>query len=224
MRARSGRSSRSSSGRSRRSSVTRPSRRQSSRKRASRRSRTCNLVAGGRYDHFNQFGDVWTYRFAGSYRFARTDTTLHASIATGFSPPSSQDKIFGNNFALEPERNRGLGHRRSSSDSGKAGCEFGATYFHNQLSNVIGFNGLFETLNLGAARTQGLEFELKAAADAGSRADGDLHVSRRGEDFRGRHQPAARRALAAAAAERRLRVRDLSLVRQTADDGRRRSS
>ena len=39
--------------------------------------------------------------------------------------------------------------------------QVGATYFHNRLSNVIGFNGLFETLNLGAARTQGLEAELK---------------------------------------------------------------
>ncbi len=56
-----------------------------------------NLVAGGRYDHFNQFGDVWTYRFAGSYLIPQTDTRLHASVATGFSPPSSQDKIFGNN-------------------------------------------------------------------------------------------------------------------------------
>lgn len=119
-----------------------------------------NLVAGGRLDHFNQFGDIWTYRFAGSYLIARTDTTLHSSIATGFSAPSSQDKIFGNNFDLEPERNRGwdvgveqrFWNRR---------VQIGATYFHNRLSNVIGFNGLFETLNLGAARTQGLEAELK---------------------------------------------------------------
>jgi vitamin B12 transporter len=35
------------------------------------------------------------------------------------------------------------------------------TYFHNDLSNLIGFNGLFETLNLGAARTQGIEAELR---------------------------------------------------------------
>ena len=28
------------------------------------------------------------------------------------------------------------------------------------MSNIIGFNGLFDTLNLGAARTQGLEFEM----------------------------------------------------------------
>jgi len=29
------------------------------------------------------------------------------------------------------------------------------------LSNLIGFNGLFDTLNLGAARTQGLESEIQ---------------------------------------------------------------
>jgi vitamin B12 transporter len=118
------------------------------------------FVAGGRFDHFNQFGDIWTYRFAGSYKIDQTDTTLHSSIATGFSPPSSQDKIFGNNFGLQPEKNLGW----------DIGIEqrlwwnrvtMGATYFHNDLSNVIGFNGLFQTLNLGAARTQGLEAELR---------------------------------------------------------------
>jgi vitamin B12 transporter len=119
------------------------------------------LVAGGRYDHFNQFGDIWTYRFAGSYKIDKTNTTLHSSVATGFSPPSSQDKIFGNNFGLRPEKDFGW----------DAGLEqrllenrvtVGATYFHNDLSNLIGFNGLFDTLNLGAARTQGIETELRA--------------------------------------------------------------
>jgi vitamin B12 transporter len=117
------------------------------------------FVAGGRYDHFNQFGDIWTYRFAGSYKIDKTNTMIHASVATGFSPPSSQDKIFGNNFQLRPDKNFGW----------DAGVEqhlwenritVGATYFHNDLSNVIGINGLFQTLNLGAARTQGVETEL----------------------------------------------------------------
>ncbi len=119
------------------------------------------FVAGGRFDHFNQFGGVWTYRFAGSYKIDKTDTTLHSSVATGFSPPSSQDKIFGNNPNLEPEKDFGwdigieqrLWERRVT---------LGLTYFHNDLSNVIGFNGLFQTLNLGAAETQGLEAELRA--------------------------------------------------------------
>ena len=119
------------------------------------------FVAGGRFDHFNQFGGVWTYRFAGSYKIEKTNTTLHSSVATGFSPPSSQDKIFGNNFGLKPERDLGwdIGVRQQLWGNR---IVVGATYFHNDLSNVIGFNGLFETLNLGAARTQGLEAELRA--------------------------------------------------------------
>jgi len=119
------------------------------------------FVAGGRIDNFNQFGNVWTYRVASSYKIVKTDTTLHASVATGFSPPSSQDKIFGMNFGLNPEKDFGY----------DAGIEqrlwerrviVGATYFHNDLSNIIGFNGQFRTLNLGAAETQGVETELRA--------------------------------------------------------------
>jgi len=119
------------------------------------------LIGGGRYDWFNQFGGVWTYRVAGSYKMDCTDTTLHSSVATGFTPPSSQDKIFGNNFGLEPERVFGwdvgieqrLWEKRIT---------VGVTYFNNDLSNVIGLNGQFETLNLGAAETQGIEAELHA--------------------------------------------------------------
>jgi vitamin B12 transporter len=124
------------------------------------------LVAGGRFDHFNQFGGVWTYRFAGSYKIDKTNTTLHSSVATGFSPPSSQDKIFGNNFALKPEKDFGwdIGLRQ---ELWQNRVSVGATYFHNDLSNVIGFNGLFKTLNLGAAVTQGLETELRAQPIAG---------------------------------------------------------
>jgi vitamin B12 transporter len=126
-----------------------------------------NLVAGGRYDHFNEFGDIWTYRFAGSYLIAKTDTHLHASVATGFSPPSSQDKLFRFNPnpsqqlpPLEPEKNLGwdIGVDQRFCNGR---VTVGLTYFHNDLSNVIGFNGLFETLNLGAARTQGLEAEVR---------------------------------------------------------------
>jgi vitamin B12 transporter len=122
------------------------------------------LVAGGRLDEFNQFGDIWTYRVAGSYKIDKTDTTLHSSVATGFSPPSSQDKIFGNNFNLRPEEDFGwdAGFEQRLWSPGVGSVAFGATYFHNNLSNVIGFNGQFKTLNLGAAATQGVETELRA--------------------------------------------------------------
>jgi vitamin B12 transporter len=118
------------------------------------------FVTGGRVEHFNQFGDVWTYRVAGSYKIERTNTTLHSSVATGFSPPSSQDKIFGMNFGLQPEKNFGWDLGVEQRLWGNR-ATIGATYFHNDLSNVVGFNGLFKTLNLGAARTQGLETELR---------------------------------------------------------------
>jgi vitamin B12 transporter len=119
------------------------------------------FVAGGRLDNFNQFGDVWTYRFAGSYKIDKTNTTLHSSVATGFSPPSSQDKIFGTNFGLRPEKDLGwdIGIEQRLWENR---VRVGAIYFHNDLSNVIGFNGQFQTLNLGAAETQGLEMELRA--------------------------------------------------------------
>jgi len=119
------------------------------------------FVAGGRFDHFNQFGGVWTYRFAGSYKIDKTNTILHSSVGTGFSPPSSQDKIFGNNFGLKPEEDLGwdIGIRQQLWQNR---VDAGLTYFHNDLSNVIGFNGLFDTLNLGSAETQGLEAELHA--------------------------------------------------------------
>ena len=122
------------------------------------------FVAGGRFDHFNQFGGVWTYRVAGSYKIERTNTTLHSSAATGFSPPSSQDKIFGNNFGLKPEHDFGwdIGVRQELWSGGGRSVAVGLTYFHNDLSNAIGSNGLFQTLNLGAAETQGLEAELRA--------------------------------------------------------------
>ena len=122
------------------------------------------FVVGGRFDHFNQFGGVWTYRVAGSYKVDRTNTILHSSVATGFSPPSSQDKIFGNNFGLKPEHDLGwdIGLRQELWSGGGRSVDIGLTYFHNDLSNAIGSNGLFQTLNLGAAETQGLEAELRA--------------------------------------------------------------
>jgi len=120
------------------------------------------FVAGGRYDEFNQFGDVWTYRIASSYKIDQTNTTLHSSVATGFSPPSSQDKIFGNNFDLKPDKDFGwdIGFEQRLYENRAA---LDATYFHNDLSNVVGFNESFnKALNLGTAETQGVETELRA--------------------------------------------------------------
>ena len=50
-----------------------------------------------------------------------------------------------------------------NSDFSRIASHSDATYFHNDLSNVIGFNRSFnKALNLGAAETQGVETELRA--------------------------------------------------------------
>ncbi len=119
------------------------------------------FVAGGRYDWFDQFGDVWTYRLAGSYKIDRTDTTVHSSVATGFNPPSSQDKIFRFNpnpgvplEPLQPEENFGwdIGIEQRLWEKR---ITLGVTYFHNDLSNLIGFNGLFRNPQSRSSRNSG---------------------------------------------------------------------
>jgi vitamin B12 transporter len=116
------------------------------------------LVAGGRFDHFNLFGDVGTYRVAGSYLYSKTGTTFRSSVATGFSPPTPQDRIFSLDptEVLQPEKSFGYDFGVEQS-LWHDHLHFGANYFHDNLSNVIGGNPEGYTFNLGSARTQGLE-------------------------------------------------------------------
>jgi vitamin B12 transporter len=115
-----------------------------------------DLYASGRYDHFRQYGDVFTYRFAGNYILECTGTIFRSSYATGFTPPSSQDKIFGGNPNLKPDHNKGfdIGVEQPLWENR---IRFGANFFYTQASNVIGSNSQFQTFNLGAFRTQGVE-------------------------------------------------------------------
>ena len=116
------------------------------------------LVVGGRIDSFSDFGTVGTWRVAASYVFTSTGTTLRSSYATGYSPPNIQDKIFRQNVndVLDSERSRGfdIGFEQSL---WKKRLTFGANFFYNHLSNIVGFDNNFNTFNLGRARTQGIE-------------------------------------------------------------------
>ncbi len=115
------------------------------------------LVVGGRFDDFNRFGGQYTYRVAGSYLVQKTGTTLRSSVATGFSPPTPQDRIFGNNLDLDPEKDFGydFGFEQGLF---KDRLRFGSNYFHNDLTNTIGYTSDFLKLeNLGSARTLGIE-------------------------------------------------------------------
>lgn len=115
------------------------------------------LAIGGRYDSFNDAGDIWTYRVASSYYVEKTGTTLRSTVATGYAPPTAQDRIFGNNLNLSPEKSFGYDFGIEQS-AFKDRLRVGVSYFYNDLSNVIGYTtDFFQLQNLGSARTQGIE-------------------------------------------------------------------
>lgn len=115
------------------------------------------LAVGGRFDSFNDAGDVWTYRVAGSYFVEQTGTTLRSTVATGYAPPTAQDRIFGNNLDLAPEKSFGYDFGIEQS-AFKDRLRVGVSYFYNDLSNTIGYTtDFFQLQNLGSARTQGIE-------------------------------------------------------------------
>ncbi len=122
-----------------------------------------------RLDHNENFGNKFTYRFAPSYLILETGTKLKASIGTGFKAPSL-DQLFHTYYSsynpaynfyanpnLQPETNTGYDigfEQRLFNDK----VQFGSTYFHNSIKNLITANSAFTTsINVGQATTQGLE-------------------------------------------------------------------
>lgn len=118
----------------------------------------CNLdlYFDARYDAFRDYGDKFTYRIAGNYLFAPTHTILRSSYGRAFTPPSSQDKIFGGNPNLKPDKDKGFDIGFEQPFWGDR-IRLGANFFYNTDSNVVGFNSQFIAFNIGSARTQGLE-------------------------------------------------------------------
>lgn len=118
---------------------------------------------GARIDDHQAFGRQFTWKVAPGYNIESTGTRLKASYGTGFKAPAlSQlfDPTAGNPD-LMPEKSKGW----------DAGFEqnvwndkvtFGSTVFRNYITNLIGFgpSPLFLTLNVGKARTEGVENNL----------------------------------------------------------------
>jgi vitamin B12 transporter len=121
-------------------------------------------AASVRYDNNERFGDKTTWRIAPAYIIPQTNTKLKASYGTGFKAPSLTQLFVSfpafNFFAnpdLKPEESEGydVGFEQPL-------CEdrfrFGATYFHNDITNLIGPNATFTSLiNVGQATTEGVE-------------------------------------------------------------------
>jgi vitamin B12 transporter len=116
-----------------------------------------------RYDDNDRFGSKVTYRFAPVYLISDSGTKLKASIGTGFKAPTlsqlfqSFPPFFFANPNLRPESSLGydVGFEQSLfADT----IHFGATYFRNNIKNLIDSNADFTSYaNVGRARTDGVE-------------------------------------------------------------------
>jgi vitamin B12 transporter len=117
-----------------------------------------------RYDDNDRFGGKVTYRVAPVFLINEAGTKLKASIGTGFKAPTL-DQMFQNfpdfgffaNPNLKPETSLGydLGFEQSLSGGS---IRFGATYFRNNIKNLIESNADFTSYaNVGRAVTDGVE-------------------------------------------------------------------
>ena len=117
-----------------------------------------------RYDDNDRFGGKVTYRVAPAYLINDTGTKIKASVGTGFkSPTLSQmfqnfpDFNFFGNPNLKPESSLGYDLGFEQGLSGDI-VRFGATYFRNNIKNLIADNTDFTSLtNVGRAVTDGVE-------------------------------------------------------------------
>ena len=117
-----------------------------------------------RYDDNNRFGGKVTWRVAPVYLIRGSGTRLKATIGTGFKAPTL-DELFHdypvfNFFAnpnLAPESSHGYDLGFEQPVAGDA-LKFGATWFRNNISNLITENATFTSnINVGRARTDGVE-------------------------------------------------------------------
>jgi vitamin B12 transporter len=122
------------------------------------------VAASGRYDDNERFGGKATWRVAPAYLIPKSGTKLKASSGTGFKAPSLTqlfvsfpDFNFFANPNLEPEESEGFDFGFEQAFA-RERVQFGATYFHNDITNLIAPNATFTSLeNVGAATTEGVE-------------------------------------------------------------------
>jgi vitamin B12 transporter len=116
------------------------------------------LDAGVRQDDNDVYGSKTSPRVG--LQVAVTDRTrMRASWGQAFSPPSIGELYFpvSGNPELEPETSESL---ELGLEQRAGGWVFGLTGFRNDLSNLIEFDfATYRNVNVGRARTQGLELE-----------------------------------------------------------------
>ncbi|OYW32624.1 MAG: hypothetical protein B7Z41_07805 [Rhizobiales bacterium 12-66-7] len=116
-------------------------------------------AANIRFDSDDTFGDHSTYRLAPGFLIPETGTTLKGSYGTGFKAPSLYQLYapYYGNAELKPEESTGydIGFEQEAF-GGRV--TFGATYFHNDITNLISYDPVtYQNVNISSATTQGAE-------------------------------------------------------------------
>jgi len=150
------------------------------------------LVANIRHDDNDRFGGHTTWRVAPAYILVPTDTKLKASYGTGFKAPTLTQLFvdfpafnFFANPNLKPEESAGydVGFEQPLFNDR---LRFGATYFHNDISNLIAANETFTTnVNIGHATTYGVEAFASVAVTDRVKLRGDYTYTEARDDITG---------------------------------------
>lgn len=117
-----------------------------------------------RYDSYDTFGAKPTFRIAPALLIPETDTKLKGSVGTGFKPPTLAELFqnfpsfnFFGNPNLKPETSVGYDLGFEQMTLAKR-VQFGATYFHNNIDNLITINETATSYeNVGKAPAYGVE-------------------------------------------------------------------
>ena len=127
------------------------------------------LTGGLRYDHHNQYGDTVTPRLTASYQISDSGTRLFATWGEGFKAPSVFQLTYICGYCGLTEPNASL--KPEESDGWDAGIEQSlldgrltlmATYFQQNIKNMIDFDFSAGYNNINAVRSKGVEFSVDA--------------------------------------------------------------
>jgi vitamin B12 transporter len=133
------------------------------------------VTAGVRAEDHSRSGPAVTFRVAPAYLVAASGTRLKASFGTGFKSPSLY-QLFApatswgpiGNPSLRPERaagwDAGIEQRFAS-----GAVVLGLTWFGNSFRDLVDFDYQAGYVNVGRARTRGLEASAEARPAAGVR-------------------------------------------------------